>query len=373
MTTPPRKPTPLWNSLVARGGLARGGLALAGLVACTPSIEDYPRELEQAFCDWQHSCHSFERTRDCVDALVIDQDPQFAYLVRANAAGSVKYDVDTAADCLDAIRDRGCNNDDVPPEVCDRVFVGQVGRNAPCINTAECAGNAVCGFDPTCSDQCCVGACRVFADPVEIGAACSFSGTACVPEAYCAQDPMTGLTTVCTKLVKPGGDCSLGQQCDENSQCDGEGKCRKVKLAGEGEACGIEYVRCAEPHSCIYTSDGKPRCGSQPVHGEPCDPSEGGCQGFNAYCDEPSGLCTLKPGPGQACGYECLPYAICENNDAEPDGDGSGASTSSCVRLPTEGEHCEEYGRCLGDLQCVDTVCALPTVEATPVCEVPAG
>ena len=88
MTTP--EPTSLWTPLLSRTVLARGGLlAVAGLLACTPSIEDYGRELEEAICEWQHECHAFERVRDCVAAKVIDQDPQYDYLVRANAAGSM--------------------------------------------------------------------------------------------------------------------------------------------------------------------------------------------------------------------------------------------------------------------------------------------
>lgn len=364
MTTP--EPTPLWPSF-----MTRGGLALAGLLACTPSIEDYPRELEEAYCAWQHSCHAFERVRDCVAAKVIDQDPQYDYLVRANAAGSIEYDAHAAADCLDAIRDRGCTDDDEAPEVCDRVFIGKIGRNAPCLNTAECAGNAVCGFDPACTDQCCVGACRVFADPVALGESCSFSGTACVPEGYCAQDPMTGMPTVCTRLVKAGGDCSLGQRCDESSQCDERGKCHKVEEVGEGERCDVDFVRCAEPASCNYR-DGEARCRSRPVHGQPCDPDDGGCEGVDVYCDRASLLCTLLPGPGQACPeYQCLPYARCESVEGGADFDEFGNRPQTCVRLPTEGEGCGEYGSCLGDLQCTDAVCTLPTLEAAPVCKVP--
>lgn len=359
MTT--REPTSLWTSLTSRSGLA----TLTGLLACTPSIEDYPRELEEAFCTWQHECHAYERVRDCVDARAIDRDPQYDYLVRAAAAGSVAYDRDAAAECLDAIRERSCENNSPEPEVCDRVFVGKVGRNAPCLSTAECAGNAVCGFDPTCTDQCCVGACRVFADPVEIGEPCSFSGVGCVPEAFCATDPMTFLPTVCTALVKAGGDCSLGQACVAEANCDGS-VCRKVKELAVGERCDVANTRCAEPSFCNYNSD-TPRCKIEPTLGEPCEPGDN-CNRVDTYCDDASGLCTLLPAPGQGCAddYRCLPYATCQGGEF----DGTG-NVSSCVYLPAEGDSCMEFGACLGDLTCIDGRCTLPELETAPVCKVP--
>ena len=365
MTTPE---TSLWRSLSsrARQGCA-GFLACAGL-ACTPSIEDYPRELEEARCYREHECHAFERVRDCIDTLVIDRDPEFDYLVRAAAAGSVEYNREAAAECLDAIRELGCNYDDAEPEVCDRVFVGKVGKNEPCLKTAECAGNAICGYPPSCTDQCCVGACRVFADPLAIGEPCSFSGTPCVPEAFCAQDPMTGMTTVCTALVKAGGDCSLGQRCDEDSECDGN-ECRKVKEAAVGESCDGPNVRCVEPARCNY-DDGEARCKIEPTLGAPCDPDRDSCRRVDTYCDRPSGLCTLLPGPGQSCNdASCLPYASCES--VEGMFGESGQNLQSCVRLPTEGEACEEYSTCLGQLQCIDGTCKFPELDTAPVCKVP--
>ena len=358
MTT--REPTSLWICFASHSGL----LALTGLLACTPSIEDYPRELEEAFCVWQHECHVYERVRDCVDARVIDRDPQYDYLVRAAAAGSVEYDRDAAAECLDAIRERSCDNNSPEPEVCDRVFLGKVGRNAPCLSTAECAGNAVCGFDPTCTDQCCVGACRVFADPVEIGEPCSFSGVGCVPEAFCATDPVTFLPTVCTALVKAGGDCSLGQACVAEANCDGE-VCRKIEELAVGERCDEPNTRCAEPAFCNYNNGGVPRGKIEATLGAPCEPGDS-CGRFDTYCDQTSGLCTLLPGPGQSCvNSNCLPYATCEGGNFE------GSGNPECVRLPAEGDACEEFGRCLGDLECNEGRCSLPALETAPVCKVP--
>lgn len=368
MTT--RKPTLLWTFISVFGGLT----ALGGQVACTPSIEDYPRELEEAFCEWQHECHAYERVRDCVDSKQIESDPQYDYLVRAVAGGSVAYDRDAAADCLHAISERSCVEDDEPPEVCDRVFAGKVGRNGPCLNSAECAGNAVCGFDPACSDQCCVGACRVFADPVAIGEPCSFGGVACVPEAFCASDPVTFLATVCTRRVKAGGDCSLGQVCVEGVECDGS-MCREVEQLKEGDECDVPFATCVEPARCAYQAEGQPpRCAVPPTLGAPCDPNNDTCDRVDTYCDAASMLCTLLPGPGQAClnGYTCIPYTYCEGGGGFDEfGEPTGSATAACTRRGGEGDSCNDYDACLGDLECIAGHCEFPELTPAPVCPVP--
>jgi hypothetical protein len=346
------------------------------LAACSPAIGDYGREYEEAFCAWQHKCHVYEKKSDCIDAETLERDPEFDYLVRAVAAGNVDYDADAAADCLDAIAERSCDYQMTTPEVCDRVFKGRVGKNAPCLSTAECAGNAVCGFNPNCGDdQCCVGACRVFADPVEVGEPCSFSGTDCVPEAFCATDPVTFMPTVCTERVKAGGNCSAGQQCVEGAQCDGT-ECREIELRGPGERCDEEFVSCEPPGQCNY-ADGEAVCVVAGELGAPCTGGSG-CNRFDTFCDEPSGLCTLLPGPGQPCvnGYECLPYASCDGAYYDEFGEQQGDS-SVCVARAKIGEACgpaegdKRAVDCLGELQCEAGTCVLPPLMVTEQCEPP--
>lgn len=355
-------------------------LAASAIVACTPGIEDYPRELEEAFCDWQHECHAYERRRDCIDASDIDQDPQFDYLLRAAAAGRIAYDRDAADACLDAVRDRDCEYvsdvDDAEEDVCDRVFRGQVGRNEPCLSTAECAGNAVCGFDPGCSDQCCVGACRVLPDPREVGEPCGGSNVECVASAFCNFDGMTGLQT-CVARVKVGGDCSFGQTCVEGAACDGE-RCRETPVAEAGEPCGDPLVECAKGTRCVYdAAAGRPYCLTPAQLGAPCDPDGGaGCARFDTFCDPVSRLCTLLPGPGQGCGAgQCLPYATCSGDVFADAGDR--VEPPTCVAKASEGGACgfhgadEPYVECLGDLQCVDDTCERREPLELDECEIP--
>lgn len=363
MTTPATS----WPSQISRAGLALAGLAIT-VAACTPSIEDYARELEAAICYREHECHAYERTGDCIDALFIDRDPQFAYLVRAATAGSVEYDPDAAAECLDAIRGLGCVDGTPTPEVCDRVFIGKVGRNEPCLETPECAGNAVCGYDPGCTDQCCVGACRVFADPLELGESCNFAGPPCEEGTYCRQDPITGSPTVCSEFVEPGGDCSSGQRCDEEGECRAN-RCRKIIYLPVGEVCDGSSTRCAEPASCRPGEDGQ-RCRLDPTLGTPCDPDYERCDRVDTYCDRASRLCTLRPAPGQPCGdVDCLPYASCEPVDGVFDEFGNNRRT--CAYLPGPGDACEQYEPCLGELQCIEGSCSAPAQEPAKLCELP--
>ncbi|HEY0137126.1 MAG TPA: hypothetical protein VGB85_23745 [Nannocystis sp.] len=344
-----------------------------GLLACTPApaIEDYPAELEEAYCQWQHGCHQYESVRDCIDDNAIERDPGYMYLLAAQAAGHVEYDREQAARCLDAMQGRSCEYEEEAFSACDNVFRGRIGRNGPCMSTAECAGNAVCGFDPTCTDMCCVGACRVFADPLAVGEPCS-SSAGCVPEAYCAFDPSTGAPTVCTALVEAGGDCSFGQGCVEEAICDGE-RCRKFELRGPGEDCLGDFVDCAPPGECLSSAEGRWRCVAPPQLGAPCD-DRISCARFDTFCDPNSQLCTLLPGPGQGCGAsDCVPYAQCQS---EVEGAVDSEIAYTCVAKAGEGEPCgsrdDQYVECRPPFQCVDgETCTLPEVESGPACPVP--
>jgi hypothetical protein len=342
-------------------------LAASGLLAaCTPDVEDYPRELEQAICEWQHACHVYERRSDCADALAIDSDPSFDYVRSAVAAGRIEYDGEAAASCFDAIRERNCEVREPAEEPsCAAALRGRMGRNGPCMVSAECAEGGVCGFDPSCSEQCCVGACRVQADPLEIGAACGGS-LGCVDEGYCGVDP--GGAMVCLPRVAVGGDCSLGQSCAEAAVCEGV-TCRAVKTVKEGAQCDDYLVNCESPARCVYEGDAGQYCRVAPQLGAPCDPNGIGCARFDTFCDEASKRCVLRPGPGAGCDYECADYASCENlTDGGP---------STCVALAGEGEACGHndkgvYIRCLGVLECEGDQCSMPVREPEAVCPVPA-
>ena len=304
----------------------------------------------------------------------VADDPKFEYLRRAAAAGHVEYDRAAAAACLDAIRGRACEYDEeAEPEACAGVFRGLIGRNGPCMDAAECAGEAVCGFDPGCPrDSCCVGACRVLPSPLEVGAGCSFGGVRCVADAYCGSDPMTGQATVCTAVAKVGGVCAEDRGCVEEARCEGS---RCVALLDPGESCeGMRDEACAGDGVCRSRNDESVVCVVEAELGAPCY-EDIGCARFDSYCDEGSRLCTLLPGPGQACASgRCLPYAYCRE----------GEQGETCMPRAEEGEACgivkvggaagrEFYVTCVESLECVDDVCEPTMSSVTPAmrCPVP--
>lgn len=346
-------------------------LVASGLLAAcgTTSVDEYPQALEEAVCEWQQACHIFERQDDCIDALAIDRDPRFEYLRSAIAAGRIEYDSGAAASCFDAIRERGCE-DRYPEEepACAAVLRGRMGRNGPCMDSAECAGDGVCGFDPNCAEQCCVGACRVRAEPLAVGEPCGGS-IPCDDEGFCDFNVAPGTALVCAPRVEVGGDCSLGQGCVATGSCDGS-TCRALKVAKVGESCGGD-VTCADPALCNYDNDGSRRCLLAPQLGAPCEPNGRVCARFDTRCDEVSGLCTLLGAPGAGCDrVQCAEYAECERLGPSIDG------PRTCGHKASAGEPCGSledgrYVECLGDLQCEDGTCALPVSEQSADCPVP--
>lgn len=358
-------------------------VAAALAAGCSPpTVGEYAEELELAYCEWETECHRFPGVTECQGARGLDQDPDFAYLIAAVKAGTAEYDGEAARDCLAAIRERGCEEaEPEPPAVCDDVFRGRIGRNGPCMSSLECAGDAVCGFDPSCADECCPGACRVLPDPLAEGEACG--GTApCEEGLYCAVDPMTFVSTVCTPRVKAGGSCLLGEACVADAYCeDTTATCRELVDRAEGESCGRREERCVAPAECHYVQPPGDEFGEAeqtcvvPGHlGAPCDPQDySTCARFDTYCDEGSRLCTLLPVPGSACASSgCAEYAYCETG---PYVEGQAAGPGTCKALAGAGERCGEvdgaYVQCLGDLWCdEDSRCSLQTT--TPVeCPVP--
>jgi hypothetical protein len=347
---------------------ARTLILLGLLAACTPSIEDYPDELQRAVCEWQTRCHGFARVDDCVDSARPADPSAAAYVLRASAAGTLEFDREAAAACLDEVRARGCEDPDPPdPEPCARVYRGRVGRNLPCMSSAECAGEgAVCGFDPGCDEACCVGRCRVPAEPLALGEPCG-GGARCVDEGFCAADPNTGAPTVCTPRVAAGEPCPNFEPCAPGAECDGA-TCVEVPVRAEGEPCGFEAGTCAEGLECNGGADAGARCVRPAALGAPCDPAGPvRCARFDTRCDPVRRLCELLPGPGAACDQACRGHASCQYSGGGPD-----AAVGTCVAYATLGDACgDDSPGCLGWLECQSGRCARPEASPGPVCEVP--
>jgi hypothetical protein len=290
-----------------------------------------------------------------------DESVPTAYYKEAVAVGRIAYDEELAAKCLEYVRTRGCEYSDyhVLSEeeragqlACIGLFEGRMGKNGPCLSALECAEDSVCGFDPTCVDMCCVGACRVLPAPLELGEPCA-GNRPCAAETFCASDPDTGMPTVCTASPTAGQPCPQFD-CAGGATCEFNGGDSPVCVAPkpEGGACELTTgsARAAWPASATRTTTTGCACcpprrvraatGSRrircvgasttratrrppaarrcPATGEFC--ADYRCLG-DLFCSEITQRCTPVADPGEGCGYSNIDYtytpcsgdSVCEN------------------------------------------------------------
>jgi len=357
------------------------------------AFDDFYAAAEVAFCEWQVACRQYGVTVRCetvnhmesrlsmqvlagvglADAVPID------YMKEAIEVGRIGFDEEKAASCLAFVQQRTCEisylhtwteEELAGQAACEGVFTGRMGRNGPCLSAAECAEASICGFDPSCVDACCVGACRVLAQPLAIGEACGGS-TACAEDSFCGFDPNAGVSTVCTASPKVGqpcdGPCATGSFCDYSG---GTPVCRVPKA--EGANCnGVQ--ECEHPAVCRYNDiDYTGKCFRPGTEGEPCDPGFYGpnCVRFDNVCHPIDLVCAPLPGKGEGCpDYVCQGDYFCSEDQGQ-----------RCVPVADAGEPCGyssdnyDYVPCSGDNYCdfeFDSgVCKQPSGAAG--CPVPA-
>ncbi|MCY1060258.1 hypothetical protein [Nannocystis sp. SCPEA4] len=353
---------------------------------------------EAAYCGWATRCGAFAAEEDCRAAEFFDSiypsnllaEARFddgvsgqivEYLLASHAAGRLEFDAEAAVACLAYVEARGCARPGtyVPDEAeaagraaCAAVIRGTMVKNGPCLLSAECApqddATVVCGFDPTCSDVCCVGGCRVLGS-VPVGTPCNFA-TRCESGSFCASDPNTGFPTVCTAQQPVGGSCLNQIDCDASGFCV-DGKCKA--LAGEGERCGDWGQGGCQPGLfCAAPGDDmEGRCYAYNELGGACPGQwyEDGCSEYGVYCDWNSSQCVGPVGPGESCSER--PCGLTSTCDWQ---------TNTCLPLSLENEPCGDSRRCAGALQCdgwdpstarcrapvIDGVCAVPGEDVLP-------
>ncbi len=298
-------------------------------------LDDFFTQAEAAYCEWQVGCHAFGAEERCRNVNHFEDRLSMrrlsgvgsadwlptAYYKEAVEVGRIDYDKEAAATCLAYVRAQSCDLPEVHvysedelagQAACAGLFTGRMGKNGPCLSAIECAEAAVCGFDPTCVDMCCVGACRVLPTVPKLGEPCTNS---CEGDSFCAFDPNTGTPTVCT--ASP----ALGQPCPQFS--------------------------CAGGSSCEFTGGDTPVCvGVKPV-GAACGGDGGNCDvGLVCTRDQnyDNGVCLRPADEGESCD-RFSPDIVCRRFDNVCD------ATDKCAALPGKGETCEDY-RCRGDFFC---------------------
>jgi hypothetical protein len=318
---------------VSRRGCAHAGLLLAlALAACggeagSPGDPPAPIEgedqIKQAWCDTLVRCELYPDLASCLAAIdVVGPEMRAAY-----DSGHASFDAAGASECEAALADLACEELTGAPDLaaCDDVWDGTVGDGDACASTAECAAG---WCDPGECDpalSCCAGVCTAD-DPdagVPIDGDCSID--LCVTDAYCDE---TAEPPTCRALVELDGAC------------------------GEGQCVEGLYCRITDPDL------GTGVCSQLPGEGEPCDPDYPVCARADNWCDPADNTCHKLAAVGETCdpaADNCAPYAWCS-----PDG--------ICEARPGDGEPCEDWPPCLGDLECVDDTCVMPPLE-TDDCE----
>jgi len=353
---------------------------------------DFFVRAEASYCGWATRCGAFAAEEDCRAAEFFDVlypagvlesgvfDDGFTggqvveYLLASHAAGRIEFDAEAAAACLAYVEARGCfrpgtyvadETEAAGQAACAAVMRGTMVLNGPCLLSTECAAQdeatVVCGFDPTCTDTCCVGGCRTLGT-VPVGTPCTFQ-TRCAAGSFCASDPNTGFPTVCTAQSKVGGACQNQQDCEAAGYCD-EGTCKP--LAGEGEACAdFGQGGCQPGLFCAAPGfEEAARCYAYETLGGACPGEwyENGCGEFGVYCHQTADECVGSVAAGQSC-------------DLGPCGLSSSCNwqTNTCVANALENEPCNDGVRCAGALLCdgwdVEARCRAPVIEG--VCAVP--
>jgi hypothetical protein len=163
---------------------------------------------------------------------------------------------------------------------------------------------------------------------------------------------------------RPGATARSGRPASRGRAAMAASAARSICVGRERTARG-DLVDCAAPAVCQGSGDGEARCVVAAQLGAPCGVVS--CARFDTFCDPVSQLCTLLPGPGEACGdSECVPYAQCRSGVP---GALTGEDARTCVPRAGEGAACgydgEMYVECRSPFQCVDgATCSSPAVES---------
>ncbi len=355
-------------------------------------FDDFYALAEEAFCHWQVECNQYGVEARCASVNHIEQRLSMQriagvgngeavpidYMREAIEVGRIGYDKKKAAACIEYVRARSCEHPQLHAATeeelagrtaCAELFVGRMTANGPCMSASECAGPAVCGFDPNCTEACCVGACRVFAGPNEVGESCQ-NGNGCVADSYCDFDPNTGMQTTCKAAPKLGQTCPQGV-CATGAVCDYTGDTpRCVAPKAPGARCYGDD-ECEQPGVCRYDPNLDDAVCFRPADtGGACTFGNGGqqCLRFDNDCG-PSNTCEPLPGKDEPCGniqcagdffcseargYRCTPVA--------DEGEGCGYSNDGFEYIPCSGDH-----RCDGEFNV--SKCVAPVGTAS--CPVP--
>lgn len=308
----------------ARSDGAPGTDAGAGAACPTPppggpTPGEHAAALRAAMCAAEERCGGalapwIAPTTACHPGFAGDASSLEAWI----AGGSVCFDAEAAAACIDAYSHVECSElARISLGVCRRALRGLLGEGAPCVSSEQCADGA-CRTGASCPGEC---------------AALPREGERCAAPFDCASGLICTRGT-CLPPQAAGAACDFWLSCAAGLACIG-GRCGAP--LGEGERC--MPFECAPDLYC-YTSGAISVCRAREVAGRACDALEECAAGLTCA----TRMCVDASGPGEPCTRrgQCPAAYACD-------------VTSGCVPLPRLGEACGAHGCWEGD--CTGGVC----------------
>lgn len=280
--------------------------------------EEYTDSVEDAECEALVRCEEVEDAATCEAANIrVNQEQQS--LLAAIADGTVIYDGEAAAACVDQLAMQMCQFPGLHVDTsCDDVFEGTVAAGGACFIDLQCAGGGTCLQNDSGCDvksTCCIGTCMGAFTESAIGGPCGDNLHYCAADAFCA-----------------GTTCA-------------------APVTQEGATCG-DLDACANPMICnLDFTSGTGTCKTPAATDATCVRSDlRPCADSRDYCDATTLKCTRGVAPGGSCqAAQCVDWAKCIAN--------------TCVADRKLGETCMTAANapnCAGTLVCTDGTCQAP-------------
>lgn len=188
------------------------------------------------------------------------------------------------------------------PAACEAIQHGTTAEGQPCAENLECASASchkaevgdscgVCAHVGAVGDACdpdlggdCAGSAYCAPTAKKCAALTAGKGDACNDDVHCLSPYYCASSGVCAEHVGEGQPCDpMQNDCDAFTGlfCSSANLCKKIKLAGPGEACGFDAASgditgCKAQGNCNTDMTGKGVCAAPTADGAACtaDPME---------------------------------------------------------------------------------------------------
>ncbi|MBW2701611.1 MAG: hypothetical protein JRF33_12415 [Deltaproteobacteria bacterium] len=279
------------------------------------ALDDFADGMKGAYCDHIEKCglEWFWKSEEdmCCEDLFWQSTDAFEILVESVQAGRLRYDGESAHECLSSFLSAECyfSADTYQNLMCDRAFTGEVDEGGTCYQNVECGEGFRCVG--------CPGICQPFK---ELGEPCDSQSECNQAVADCLEGGLD--TRVCTELGDEGDICDYRWDCKEGLTCDRDnepGIC--TTPASEGDTCTSEED-CQAFLLCVNQS-----CSGPAGQGEPCE------------------IDRLKP---EVRWNACAPGLYCDANWLD------GEELGTCLSKKDSGLECRSFYECRTGLLCID-------------------